>query len=347
MKRLALILSATLACTGGARSQVVVEQGATLRLSRGAQLLHSNVSVAVEGELSCDSSTVVSFGGKDAPRLYAAHPLALHTLRIDGDATIDAGSLTVTGDIVLSGRGAARLQPATGVRLHGSILNETEEGYLTGGRIEKMLPALPSSGGRVATGMGMSFTAAQGWDSLLLTRTHEAWYYRGEYSISKAYELSRPTPLANLDITYLQAQSPKATDTYLIYYRPLQGQGLGLESVASETNAAAKRVTSKSEEPFEADRLTVFPFPDLGFPKSITPNGDGINDCFEVRGLEKFADARLVVLLPNGAVAYEASPYGNDFCGATLRSGTYYYMFFLEKGAKRPAKKGFFELVKE
>jgi gliding motility-associated-like protein len=323
---------------------MTVEQGATVHLSKGTQMVCSNVSVAVEGELVCDSSTILGFGGKDAPRLSAAHPLALHTLRIDGEAAVDAARLTVVGDVVMGGHGTARLSAATAVRLHGNILNEGEEGYVTGGRVEKMLPALPASG-RAATGMGVTLTVAASCDSLLLTRTHEPWYYKGEYSVAKAYGFSRPTLLAGVDATYLQAQSPKATDTYLIYYKA--PQGLGLESVASETNAAAKRVVSKSSEPFEADGLTVFPFPDLGFTKSITPNGDGINDCFEVRGIEKFPAARLAVLLPNGNVIYDASPYGNNFCGEGLSAGTYYYMFFTEKGDARPVKKGFFELVKE
>lgn len=345
MKCLPLILIALLYACAARSQQMTIEQDIAVYLGKSTQMICSNVNLAVEGELICDTSSIVGFGGKDAPRLYAAHHLTLHTLRIDGDATVDAGSLTVAGDITMSGRGTARLSTATTIRLHGSILNETEEGYVTGGgSIEKMLSPQPSSG-RAATGMGMSFTAAQGCDSLLLTRTHERWYNRGEYSLAKAYEFSRPLLLASVDIAYLQAESPKVTDSYLICYRTTQSTGL--ENVSAETNPATKRVSSKNSDPFEVTQLTLFPFPDLGFPKAITPNGDGVNDCFEVRGLEKFANARLVLLLPNGSTIYDVSPYGNDFCGEGLSEGTYYYMFFAEKGDSRPLKKGFFELVKE
>lgn len=343
MKRFIWLLTTAL-CAHAAPSQVTIEQGAAVCLGKSTQMICSNVSLAVEGALTCDTSSIVGFGGKDAPRLSAAHPLTLHTLRIDGDATVAAGSITVAGDMVMGGRGTARLLPAASIRLHGSILNENEEGYVTGGRIEKMLPPLPSSE-RVATGMGLNFTAAQGCDSLLLTRTHGGWYDRGELSIAKVYEFSQPVLLASVDVAYLQAESPKVADSYLIYYRT--PQGLGIESVPSETNTATRRVSSKSSEPFEADRLTVFPFPDLGFSKALTPNGDGVNDCFEVRGIEKFPGARLVLLLPSGSIIYDASPYGNDFRGDGLSAGTYYYMFFAESGDAKPAKKGFFELVKE
>jgi hypothetical protein len=298
--------------------------------------------MTVDGDLVCDSSTIVGFGGVEVPCLLSPHPLALHTLRVDGAASISAGSLSIAGDMVMGGKGVMDLLSTT-VRLHGSILNESEESYITGGRIEKMLPPLPASG-RVATGVGLSFVAAQSYDSLLLTRTHAPWYHRGEYSLAKAYELSPPALLASVDVAYLHAQSPKAVDTYLIYYGA--PQGLGLESVPSETNTAAKRVSSKNSAPLEASRLTLFPFPDLRFTKLITPNGDGVNDCFEVAGIEKFGDARLVVLLPNGNVIYDASPYSNDFCGEGLSAGTYYYMFFAAKSDGKPVKRGFFEVVK-
>jgi gliding motility-associated-like protein len=264
---------------------------------------------------------------------------------MDGEASVDVGSLTIAGDIMMNGKGAVRLSSGTTITLSGSILNETEEGYITGfsgGKIEKMLPPLPGSG-RAATGMGMNFTTTQRYDSLLLTRTHEAWHSKGELSITKVYEFSQPMQLAGVDITYLLAQSPKVTDTYLIYRKTPQG----VESVASETNAAAKRVTSKNNELFETDGLTVFPFPDLGFVNSLTPNGDGINDCFDVTGIERYPTARFVVLLSNGKIIYDVSPYSNNFCGEGLSTGTYYYMFFAEKDDRQPVKKGFFELVKE
>jgi gliding motility-associated-like protein len=85
----------------------------------------------------------------------------------------------------------------------------------------------------------------------------------------------------------------------------------------------------------------------LNFTKLCTPNSDGINDYFEVSGIEKYPNAKLVVLLPNGKIIYEKSPYNNDFNGDGLSNGTYYFMFWGDKSNSKPLKKGFFELLRE
>ncbi|MDR1226261.1 MAG: gliding motility-associated C-terminal domain-containing protein, partial [Prevotellaceae bacterium] len=209
--------------------------------------------------------------------------------------------------------------------------------------VEKTLP--PAAGGeKVSTGMGLLLTSASGYENLPVVRVHDSQHNRGEQSVARYYELPTAVPLLGVDVAYLNACSPKpATDSYLLYHKAPQGW----ESLASETNLAGKRITSRLAEPVEVSLLAAFPFPELGYSQYITPNADGINDCFTVAGIEKFPDTRLVILLPNGSVIYDVSPYSNDFCGEGLSTGTYYYMFFTEKSDKKPVKRGFFELVKE
>lgn len=103
---------------------------------------------------------------------------------------------------------------------------------------------------------------------------------------------------------------------------------------------------SKGIEPTEISLLALFPFPELNFTKLFTPNGDGINDYFEVSGIEKYPNSKLTVLTPNGKIIYEKSPYNNDFDGHELKNGTYYFMFFDDKLSNKPLKKGFFELLR-
>jgi gliding motility-associated-like protein len=79
----------------------------------------------------------------------------------------------------------------------------------------------------------------------------------------------------------------------------------------------------------------------------VTPNGDGINDYFEVAGIEKYHNSKFGVLLPNGKIIYEQTPYNNDYDGVDLSDGTYYFMFFGDKNDGAPLKKGFFELVRK
>lgn len=68
----------------------------------------------------------------------------------------------------------------------------------------------------------------------------------------------------------------------------------------------------------------------LKIPNVFTPNGDGINDRFEIRGLERFPENRLLVFNRWGNEVFKTSPYRNDWDGANLSEGTYYYIFELQ-----------------
>ena len=76
---------------------------------------------------------------------------------------------------------------------------------------------------------------------------------------------------------------------------------------------------------------------DIIASKTVTPNGDGVNDYFEIKGVEN-CDFRFDVMLFNrwGAKVYEGVDYQNDWGGSSpgnsfgnsgmLPAGTYYYI---------------------
>ncbi len=84
--------------------------------------------------------------------------------------------------------------------------------------------------------------------------------------------------------------------------------------------------------PGERVTLTV---PKLIIPEGLTPNNDGINDYFNVEGLE-FTRNELVIINTAGAVVFRAFDYrsddpvnawrGQDLSGHDLPDGTYYYL---------------------
>jgi gliding motility-associated-like protein len=57
----------------------------------------------------------------------------------------------------------------------------------------------------------------------------------------------------------------------------------------------------------------------------ITPNRDGKNDYFIVRGIDKFPNSTLYIFNRWGGTVYVNKNYQNQWGGEGLSEGTYYY----------------------
>ncbi|MEI7420734.1 MAG: gliding motility-associated C-terminal domain-containing protein [Prolixibacteraceae bacterium] len=93
--------------------------------------------------------------------------------------------------------------------------------------------------------------------------------------------------------------------------------------------------------------------PPLFFPEGISPNGDGLNDRFIIKGLEAFDKSSLTIFSRDGVVIYLNDDYQNDWSGLQntknhaaipVPPGTYYYLLCL--GGTRRIIKGFVYLTK-
>ena len=67
----------------------------------------------------------------------------------------------------------------------------------------------------------------------------------------------------------------------------------------------------------------------------FSPNGDGINDLFEIKGLENAGGNEFIVFNNWGDVVYEANNYANDWDGTSisgkpLPSDTYYFILRIQ-----------------
>ncbi|WP_199141621.1 gliding motility-associated C-terminal domain-containing protein [Pedobacter sp. ASV12] len=71
----------------------------------------------------------------------------------------------------------------------------------------------------------------------------------------------------------------------------------------------------------------------LQIPNLFTPNGDGINDVFEIRGLDLFAQNDLVIVNRWGNEVFRANSYQNNWTGEGLNEGTYYYVLRVKETA--------------
>jgi gliding motility-associated-like protein len=78
-------------------------------------------------------------------------------------------------------------------------------------------------------------------------------------------------------------------------------------------------------------------------PNIFSPNGDGINDIFIIRGTEGFPNSRLEVYNRWGGLVYENDNYQSAWRGDDLAEGTYYYVYLRNDGEKFA---GYFQLVR-
>lgn len=86
----------------------------------------------------------------------------------------------------------------------------------------------------------------------------------------------------------------------------------------------------------------------LFIPNLYTPNGDGTNETFEIRGLELFAENDLVIVNRWGNQVYKATGYQNNWTGEGLNEGTYFYVLRVKEsaGAAWQVFKGYITLIR-
>jgi gliding motility-associated-like protein len=90
-------------------------------------------------------------------------------------------------------------------------------------------------------------------------------------------------------------------------------------------------------------------------PQGVSPNGDGANDNFFIKGLEDYPNASLKIFNRWGSLVYQTDSYQNDWSGQVntgfvlntnngkVPSGTYYYVIILQPGNQPLA--GYFYLT--
>ncbi|KAI9549373.1 hypothetical protein GHT06_003739 [Daphnia sinensis] len=81
-------------------------------------------------------------------------------------------------------------------------------------------------------------------------------------------------------------------------------------------------------------------------PNVITPNGDGLNDQFEIKGLGKFVKNDIVIWNRWGDHILTVEDYQNDWAADGLKQGTYYYILkALDEGNTQHVFKGWIQVI--
>ncbi|WP_298735435.1 gliding motility-associated C-terminal domain-containing protein [uncultured Chitinophaga sp.] len=114
-----------------------------------------------------------------------------------------------------------------------------------------------------------------------------------------------------------------------------------------ENNLITKSIAVNNSPDNTGDTKTTQPG-DLKIPTLFTPNGDGRNDVFEIRGLQQYAENELVIFNRWGNEVYRRQNYQHNWKGDGLSEGTYYYLLRIKKtnGSGWEVLKGYTTLIR-
>jgi len=86
----------------------------------------------------------------------------------------------------------------------------------------------------------------------------------------------------------------------------------------------------------------------IKIPNLFTPNGDGINDAFEIIGLNQYQTNELQIINRWGNEVFHAKGYQNNWTGEGLNEGTYYYLLRVKKAGSDELEvfKGYITLIR-
>ena len=95
---------------------------------------------------------------------------------------------------------------------------------------------------------------------------------------------------------------------------------------ASITNTANVSATQTDPDLSNNEATNTIQLIGLAIPNVFTPNGDGVNDTFEIPGINNYAANELTVMNRWGSTVYMKKGYHNEWNGEGLNEGTYFYL---------------------
>lgn len=97
-----------------------------------------------------------------------------------------------------------------------------------------------------------------------------------------------------------------------------------------QKNNSKPAISTKNEEPSDdakKDSVEII----VLIPNILSPNGDGINDCWVIPDLAKYGKSSVQIFTAQRKRVYASDNYNGDFCGDDLPSGNYFYVLTLQK----------------
>lgn len=79
---------------------------------------------------------------------------------------------------------------------------------------------------------------------------------------------------------------------------------------------------------------------------AMTPNGDGINDLFQIKNIDKYPDNSLIIFDGKGKIIYRCKGYKNNFDAKNIPQGTYFYKLEYNNLGKKQARAGSITIIR-
>jgi gliding motility-associated-like protein len=153
-----------------------------------------------------------------------------------------------------------------------------------------------------------------------------------------------PQADAGPDVTIIQGQRAELRASGGATYQWEPAEGLSNANVANPVArpdvTTTYTVTITTEEGCTAtDEVTVTVIPAITVPNAFSPNGDRINDVWEIENIQNFPDARVEIFNRWGSQIFSSVGYGTPwdgtYKGEALPVATYYYIIYIE-GLEKP-----------
>lgn len=104
---------------------------------------------------------------------------------------------------------------------------------------------------------------------------------------------------------------------------PLQHDAASYNNSSSSDNNDATTIAGTSRDNASSSQANE---PQLRIGNTITPNGDGMNDYFEIRNIELYSPVQVEIFTAHGKRAFFSTNYQNEFNATGLPEGNYFYV---------------------
>ena len=111
--------------------------------------------------------------------------------------------------------------------------------------------------------------------------------------------------------------SKSAASSWRSTHRPVSGRATESSTslVAAQEGSYKLRVSTSDDRCASEDTIQITRFVKLVMPNAFSPNGDGLNDTWEIRNLNSLTDAEVFVFNRSGALIYYADKNGQPWDG--------------------------------